>query len=58
MLSRALAGIRGKTIIINLPGSPKGAVESLQVVAGVLEHAVQLLREDEGAEKGHEKDRR
>ena len=53
MLSRAVAGIRGKTIIINLPGSPKGAVESLQVVAGVLEHAVQLLREDEGAEAGH-----
>jgi molybdopterin adenylyltransferase len=53
MLSRAVAGIRGKTLIINLPGSPKGAVESLQVVADVLEHAVQLLREDEGAEAGH-----
>jgi len=53
MLSRGLAGIRGKTIIVNLPGSPKGAVESLQVVAGVLEHAVALVREDEGAEKGH-----
>jgi molybdenum cofactor synthesis domain-containing protein len=53
MLSRGLAGIRGRTIIINLPGSPKGAVESLQVVAGVLEHAVQLLREDSSAEAGH-----
>jgi len=53
MLSRAVAGIRGRTIIINLPGSPKGAVESLQVVAGVLEHAVQLLQEDADAEKGH-----
>lgn len=53
MLSRGLAGIRARTIIINLPGSPKGAVESLQSVAGVLEHAVKLLREDEGAEKGH-----
>ena len=53
MLSRGLAGIRGQTIIINLPGSPKGAEESLQVVADVLEHAVQLLCEDAGAEKGH-----
>lgn len=58
MLSRGLAGIRGKTIIINLPGSPKGAVESLQVVADVLEHAVQLLQEDVKAEKGHEEGRR
>jgi molybdopterin adenylyltransferase len=53
MLSRAVAGIRGKTIIINLPGSPKGAVESLQVVADVLEHAVQLLQEVADAERGH-----
>lgn len=58
MLSRAVAGIRERTIIINLPGSPKGAVESLQVVAGVLEHAVQLLREDKDAEAGHEKNRK
>ncbi|MBV6466294.1 MAG: Molybdopterin adenylyltransferase [Anaerolineales bacterium] len=53
MLSRGRAGIRGKTIIINLPGSPKGAVESLQAVAEALEHAVQLLREDGNAEAGH-----
>ena len=53
MLSRAVAGIRGRTLILNLPGSPKGALESLQVVAGVLEHAVQLLRDDADAEKGH-----
>lgn len=53
MLSRGRAGIRGKTIIINLPGSPKGAVESLQAVAEALEHAVQLLREDSEAEAGH-----
>jgi molybdopterin adenylyltransferase len=58
MLSRAVAGIRGGTLIINLPGSPKGAVESLQVVADVLEHAVQLLRDDKNAEAGHEKDRK
>lgn len=53
MLSRAVAGIRGKTIIINLPGSPNGAVESLQAVTDVLEHAVQLLQEDADAERGH-----
>jgi len=53
MLSRAVAGIRGRTLILNLPGSPKGAVESLQVVADVLEHAVKLLREDVDAEAGH-----
>lgn len=53
MLSRAVTGIRGRTLIINLPGSPKGAVESLQFVADVLEHAVQLLQEDKNAESGH-----
>lgn len=54
MLSRGVAGIRGKTLILNLPGSPKGARESLQVVADVLEHAVQLLREDLDSEQGHQ----
>jgi molybdopterin adenylyltransferase len=53
MLSRAVTGIRGQTLILNLPGSPKGAVESLKAVAGVLEHAIQLLREDKNAEARH-----
>jgi molybdenum cofactor synthesis domain-containing protein len=53
MLSRAAAGIRGKTLIINLPGSPKGAVENLRTVLPVLPHAVELLREDPSAEAGH-----
>ncbi len=53
MLSRAVAGIRKKTLIINLPGSPKGAVESLQVVMAVLPHAVQLLHEDPASESTH-----
>jgi len=53
MLSRAAAGIRGKVLIINLPGSPKAAVENLQVVLPALEHAVQLLRDDPNAEAGH-----
>jgi molybdenum cofactor synthesis domain-containing protein len=53
MLSRAVAGIRGKTLIINLPGSPKGAVENLQVVLPVLTHAVELMRDKPEAEKHH-----
>jgi molybdenum cofactor synthesis domain-containing protein len=55
MLSRATAGIRFKTLIINLPGSPKGALENLAVLLPVLPHAVQLLSEDPAAEAGHHK---
>ena len=43
MLSRATAGIRGKTLIVNLPGSPKAVRESLAVVLPVLPHAVETL---------------
>jgi len=53
ILSRAMAGMRGKVLIINLPGSPKAAVENLQVVLPVLAHAVELLKEDPDAEKHH-----
>jgi molybdenum cofactor synthesis domain-containing protein len=53
MLSRVVAGIRKKTLIINLPGSPKGAVENLQVIIPVLPHAVQLLRDDPASESTH-----
>jgi len=53
MLSRAVTGMRGKVLIINLPGSPKAAVENLQVVLSVLPHAVELLKEDPDAEKHH-----
>ena len=53
MLSRVVTGIRKRTIIINLPGSPKGAVENLQVVLPVLEHAIKLLQESPEAEAGH-----
>jgi len=42
-LSRATAGVRCNTIIVNLPGSPKGAVESLDAIAGLLPHAVEVL---------------
>jgi len=53
MLSRGLAGIRKQTLIINLPGSPKAAVENFEVVVPVLEHAVHLLHNDDTAESGH-----
>ena len=53
MLSRIVTGIRKKALIINLPGSPKGAVENLQVVIPVLPHAVQLLHEDPASESTH-----
>jgi molybdopterin adenylyltransferase len=43
VLSRAAAGICGKTIIINLPGSPKGAADSLDTIAELLPHAVSIL---------------
>ena len=53
MLSRAVTGMRGKVLIINLPGSPKAALENLQVVLSILPHAVELLKEDPDAEKHH-----
>lgn len=54
MLSRATAGIRSRTLIVNLPGSPRGAVENLAVIIQALPHAVQLLREEPSAEQGHQ----
>ena len=47
MLSRAISGIRKRTLIINLPGSPKGATENLQVVLPALEHGVKLLKDED-----------
>lgn len=45
MLSRGMAGVRGRTLVLNLPGSPKGAGENLDAVVPVLSHAVDQLRE-------------
>ena len=42
-LSRGVCGVRGRALILNLPGSPAGAVESLEAVAGLLPHAIELL---------------
>ena len=53
MLSRALAGIRGSVLIVNLPGSPKAAVENLQVIIPILLHAVELLHDHPEAEQHH-----
>ena len=43
MLSRSIAGIRNKCLIINLPGSPKAVRESISVIQGVLPHALKML---------------
>ena len=43
VLSRGVTGIAGSSLVINLPGSPKGAVESLQVILPILNHAVDLI---------------
>src|ERR1700691_2431349 len=50
VLSRGLAGVRGRTLIVNLPGSPKGALESFDAIAKLVPHIVDLLegRTDHG----------
>lgn len=50
MLSRGVAGIRRRTLYINLPGSPKGAVECFEAIASELPHALEILR---GGMAGH-----
>lgn len=54
VLSRGLCGVRGKTLILNLPGSPKGAVESLGAIIDILPHMLDLL----AGKTGHDEDQR
>ena len=51
MLSRAVAGIRGKTLIVNLPGSPKAARENLQTILPALPHAIELQQGRKGSDR-------
>ena len=46
ILSRGTSGIRGKTLIVNLPGSPRGVEESLEIVLSALRHGIEILRGD------------
>jgi molybdopterin adenylyltransferase len=50
-LSRGVAGVRGKTLIVNLPGSPGGVRDGLEVLSKLVEHAVELVR---GVKTGHD----
>lgn len=53
MLSRAVAGIRGQTLIVNMPGSPKAVRENLEVLLPVLPHALALLMDKPNTENQH-----
>ncbi len=53
MLSRGISGIRNQTLIINLPGSPKAARESLEFILTALPHAIELLKDSPGSENNH-----
>jgi molybdopterin biosynthesis enzyme MoaB len=54
MLSRAVAGMRGHTLIVNLPGSPKAVQENLEVILPALPHAVALLQQAKGQTADHD----
>jgi molybdopterin adenylyltransferase len=53
MLSRGVAGIRGRTVIVNFPGNPKSIGEAGEAIGAALPHAVSLLRDGEAAHRDH-----
>lgn len=53
MLSRGIAGMRGHTLIINLPGNPKAVQENMSVLLPILPHALELLNNDPNSEQSH-----
>ena len=55
MLSRAVCGLRGVTLIVNLPGSPKAVRENLETILPALAHGIDLLGEAPDTEAGHER---
>jgi molybdopterin adenylyltransferase len=54
ILSRGVCGVRGRSVILNLPGSPAGAVDSLQSVVEILPHALDLLAGNTGHDEGEQ----
>ena len=52
-LSRGIAALRGRALLVNLPGSPRGAVESMEALADLLPHALEVVREDPAAGGAH-----
>src|SRR3954471_3052092 len=51
MISRGVAGVRNRTLIVNLPGSPKGVEDGLKVIEQIVDHAVKLIRGEQTTHK-------